>query len=193
MSDNTTERYVAKPFVAGSPEALVIGQTVLAFSQNLEAEVIAPLLPKHGLGDVDPEKWYPHQAWMDVLKDVNDHFGGRASQAFVAFGKQVVENVVMPPEIQTIPDVLNALHAIHHLNLQNVPEDEGYVVEQLGDKHYMVYENTPNPSYAIYGFIWGLVARYCPDDEDFVVEIVDNPKPAETPGTAFEIQWGEGV
>lgn len=181
--------YVATPYVAGSPNAEVIGQTVLAFVDNLEADVIAPLLPKHGLDKIDPEGWYSHQAWMDVLKDLSALPG--ASSAFVAFGRKVVENAVMPPEVDSIPKVLNLLHTIHHLNLRNVPEQEGYSVEQKGEHHYWVYHNTPNPDDAIYGFIWGLVARYKAPGEHFVVRRVTGVENPAHPGSIFEIKWGK--
>jgi hypothetical protein len=181
-------KYIAKPYIAGTPQAEVIGQTVLAFSQNLEADVIAPLLPKYGLDNVDPEKWYPHQRWMDVLRDLSELPG--SSTAFVAFGKQVVRSAVMPPEIDSVPKALNLLHAIHHLNLRNIPEDEGYTIKQISDRHFLVYHNTPNPDDAIYGFVWGMVARFKRPEEQFVVRLIDNPNPEETPGSVYEIKWG---
>jgi hypothetical protein len=182
-------RYVAKPFVAGTPQAEVAGQSMIAFADNLEASVIEPILKKHGFENIEEEKWYPHQVWMDILKEMNDTLGGNASGAFVAFGKQVVETAVMPPEIASIPDALNALHAIHHANLRNIPEEEGYDVEAVGDKHYIVYHNTPNPDDAIYGFLWGLAARFKQPEEMFVVRKVDNPAP-EKARSAFEVKWG---
>lgn len=182
--------YVAKPYVAGTPEALVLGQTVEAFASNLEAEVIAPLLPKHGFDNIDPEGWYPHQSWFNILKDIEATMGDEADSAFVAFGRKVVETAVMPPEIQTIPDVLGALHAIHHLNLKNIPEEEGYAIEKVTDHHYIVYHNTPNPDTAIYGFIWGLAARFKKPEELFVVrQMATNPKP-DIARSAFEVKWG---
>ncbi|MFP4323383.1 MAG: hypothetical protein ACLFTK_13095 [Anaerolineales bacterium] len=183
------DKYTAQPFVAGTPQAEVAGQTVLAFSENLEADRIRELLPKHGLGDIDPEAWYPHQYWMNVLKEINDTMDNPTS-VFVAFGKKVVETAVMPPEIQTPEDVLAMLHAIHHANLRNIPEDEGYAVEQIGTGHYHVYENTPNPSDAIYGFLWGLMQRFTKDNEDFIIIPLDNPHPDDKPGTLFEVKWG---
>ncbi len=180
--------YVAKPYVAGSPEALVIGQVVQAFSQNIEADVIEPLLPKYGLNDIEPDEWYPHQSWMNVLHDIGQLPG--AQSTFVAFGRQVVQSAVMPPEIDSIPKVLELLHTIHHLNLRNIPDEEGYAVRQIGERHYWVYHNTPNPNDAIYGFIWGLVARYKAPNEQFIVRQVDNPHPEEIPGSVFEIKWG---
>ncbi len=181
-------RYAAKSFVAGSPDAVVIGQAVQAFTSNLESSVIKPILPRHGFGNIDPEAWYPHQNWMNVLKEISDLPEG--SSALVAFGRKVVETAVMPPEIDSVPKVLDALHAIHHLNLRNIPEEEGYFVEKLGERHYMVYQNTPNPDDAIYGFIWGLVSRYTPAGDQFVVRQVANTKPDQYPGTPFEIKWG---
>lgn len=181
--------YAAKPFVAGTPEAIVAGQTVSAFLDNLQAEEIAPILPKYGLENIDPDKWYPHQAWLDVLHEISTM--DNASTNLVAFGKKVVQTAVMPPEIDSIPSVLNLLHTIHHLNLQNVPEEEGYAIEEVGPNHYHVYHNTPNPSDAIYGFLWGLVARYKAQNEVFIVREIRNPNPAQNPGTLFDVRWGD--
>lgn len=181
-------KYVAQPFIAGTPQAEVIGQTVLAFSQNLEADVIAPLLPKYGFDTIDPESWYPHQNWMNVLRELSQMDG--STTAFVAFGKQVVQAAVMPPEIDSIPKALDLLHTIHHLNLRNIPEDEGYAIRKLSERHYLVFHNTPNPDDAIFGFIWGLAARYKHPNEQFVVRQVPNPATDETPGTVFEVKWG---
>lgn len=181
-------KYIARPFVAGTPQAEVLGQVVLAFSQNLEAEYIAPLLPKYGLDNIDPTQWYPHQSWMNVLRDLSAM--PDSSSILVAFGKAVVRTAVMPEEIDSIPKVLNALHAIHHANLRNIPADEGYSVKQIDEKHFHVYHNTPNPDDAIYGFIWGLAARFHAPGEYFAVRMIDNPHPDETPGSVFEVKWG---
>jgi hypothetical protein len=181
--------YVAKPYVAGSKEAEVIGQTMLSFADNMDADVIEPILARYDMTDIDPEAWYPHQVWMDILKAMDESLGGRASPAFVAFGKQVVQNAVMPPEIQSIPDALNALHAIHHANLRNIPEEEGYTIEQVKDRHYIVYHNTPNPDDAIFGFLWALAARYKKSTETFRVRQIKNEKP-NIARSAFEVTWG---
>jgi len=181
--------YVAQPFIAGSPKAEVIGQTMISFADNLEASIIQPILKKYGLQTIDPDAWYSHQLWMDIRKNMNDTLGGEAQSAFVAFGRQVVNNAVMPDFIQSIPDALNALHAIHHANLRNIPADEGYSIDVKGEKHYIVYHNTPNPDDAIYGFIWGLAARFKKADESFTVKMIDNPAPHKA-RSAFEVIWG---
>ncbi len=181
--------YVAQPFIAGSEQAEVIGQTMISFKDNIRNEVMEPVLEKHELVDIDEGAWYSHQLWMDILKDIQDTLGGQASEAFVAFGRQVVKNAIMPPQIQTIPDALNALHAIHHANLRNIPEEEGYSIEAISDTHYIVYHNTPNPEEAIYGFLWGLAARFKGQKQSFTVEKIENPLP-EKARSAYEITWG---
>jgi len=184
-------KYIAEPYKAASPDVMVIGQTMQAFLENVQADLIRDILKKQGIEDIDAEKWYPHQLWMDILKSIEESFEGSGSQsAFVAFGRKVVEKAVMPPEMNSIPIVLNALHAIHHMNLQNAPEDEGFIIEEVDDKHYLVYENTPNPTDAIYGYIWGICARFREEGQDFMVEIVPNPKPDEQPGTVYKVTWG---
>ncbi len=183
-------RYTASRFVAGSPDALVIGQTMMAFIENVDANLIAPIMARHNLSEMKPDQWYSHQTWMDILRELSDSLGGQASSVFVAIGRDVVHKAVMPPEMNSIPVVLNALHAIHHLNLRNIPEDEGYVVKQLDAKHYQVYANTPNPDHAIYGFIWGLCARFKQPNESFTVRIMTNPHPEDIPGTLFDVVWG---
>ncbi len=183
-------QYVAKPYVAGTPEAEVVGQTMISFADNLRSEVIRPILEKHGLTDIKEDQWYSHQLWMDILKEMDDTLGGQAGEAFVAFGMKVVENAVMPPEIKTIPDALNALHAIHHANLRNVPEEEGYRVRQVEERRYIVFHNTPNPDDAIYGFLWGMVRRFRPTNATFSVRRINNPSP-ETARSAFEVTWEE--
>lgn len=183
--------YVAQPYIAGTPQAEVIGQTMIAFSENMESDVILPLLEKRGLATIDPEAWYPHQVWMDILKEMADTLGeGSATTAFVAFGRKVVETAVMPPEINTIPDVLNALHAIHHANLKNIPEEEGYMIEQRGPQHYLVYHNTPNPEEAIYGFLWGLAARFRGPNEVFVVRLLEQNDRPDRARSVYEVKWG---
>jgi hypothetical protein len=180
--------YQAQPFVAGTPQAEVIGQTVQAFVENLQADEIMPLLPKHGFAAIEAETWYPHQNWMNVLKELDGL--PNASANFVAFGRSVVEKAVMPPEINSIPAALNALNAIHHLNLRNVPDEEGYRIKVLSDNHYWVYHNTPNPNDAIYGFIWGMCARFKAPKESFTVRRIENTNEAEEPGALFDVTWG---
>ena len=50
--------YIARQFVASSPEAEGLGVALLPFTQNLLAEDMRPLLQKHQLGNPVPDQWY---------------------------------------------------------------------------------------------------------------------------------------
>ncbi len=183
--------YIAKPYVAGSPEAEVTGAAMIAFLDNLRSEAVAPILKKHNADKIKEDKWYPHQLWLDILKSLEDELGGAVSEVFVAFGREVVATAVMPPEIQSVSDALNALHAIHHANLRNIPNEEGYFLDKVEDQKYIVYQNTPNPDDAIYGFLWALASRFKQEHEFFVVKPMARKEGAPYPGTPFEVRWWE--
>ncbi|MDX2079126.1 MAG: hypothetical protein SFZ02_22035 [bacterium] len=181
--------YIAKRFVASSPNAEINGQVMISFSDNLEARIIKPILEAHGILEIDPEKWYSQQLWLDILKDMQDKLAGEATSALVAMGKQVVSNAVWPDSVQSIPDALNVLHFIHQSNLRDIPSEEGYSLEAKGEQHYIIYHNTPNPDDGIYGFLWGIGARFKKPGESFTVKMIDNPAPHKA-SSAFEIIWG---
>ena len=180
-------KYQAKPYIAAAPQAEVSGQSVLAFSENLESCHITEILPRHGFGRIEPQEWYPQQCWMDVLQEISTW--PDASPMLVAFGRKNVENAAIPAEINDVPKMLSLLHKIHHQNLRNIPDDEGFCIKQLSEKHFYIYHNTPNPDSAVFGFLWGLAARFKKADERFMVRMIPNPNPEEEPGTIFEMRW----
>jgi hypothetical protein len=73
---------------------------------------------------------------------------------------------------------------------RNVPENFGMSVVSIGHKHLRVFSNSPYPEDSDYGYIWGLVNRFKPKHDVFVVRIIDNPDPENHPGTCFDIKWG---
>lgn len=64
------------------------------------------------------------------------------------------------------------------------------MIVEKGPKDYVVYHNTPNPDDAIYGFLWGLAARFKAPEERFVVEFIENDKP-DIARSAFSVRWGD--
>jgi len=177
-------QYIATPFVAATPEAIILGKAVQAFAENLESDVVRPLLLKYGLDTIDPEKWYPCQALLNVLRDVSEMPGG--SNALVAVGKKTVETAVMPPEVDSIPKMLNSLNTGYHLNLRNVPAEDVHPVEVVSERVYRVTSNTPFPLNYTYGLVWGFAQRFRSPGEPFTVRIIES----EYPGGVFEVEWG---
>jgi len=180
--------YVAQPYVSGSPNSEIQGVSMTSLIDNVEADMVAPLLAKHGLANPDLTSWHPFQTWLNVLKDLGNALG--SSNAYIAIGRRAVENVILAPEVNSIPTVLPLLQIIYGVYIRNTPEGEGYFIEKKGETQYWMYHNTPHPDDLIYGYIWGLVARFKKPDEHFIVRILPNPHPEIHAGTVFEVKWG---
>ncbi|NDJ52288.1 MAG: hypothetical protein GYB68_04275 [Chloroflexi bacterium] len=184
--------YIAEPYIAGSPDAMVNGRIVLGLSRNPRIEAVIPLLPKHCLDHAREDFWYPHQALLNLLYDVEQELGEAAWEVFVAFGQAAFEQSNLPTIGKDVPSALRALHAIHHALLRNVPAGEGFIVEGQGPGDMLVLNNTPYPDAAVYGYLWGLVNRYCPIQLMFRVRVIDNPDPQRAL-SAFNVSWGRDL
>src|ERR1700694_4264193 len=112
--------YVAKRFVAGSPQAEIRGKTMVAYIDNIKADETTPLMYQFGIQHLDPTIWYPHQLWMDILKALWELPNG--SENCVAFGKKAVETAALPSNIATVSQALDVMNQIHHLNVRNIPD-----------------------------------------------------------------------
>lgn len=179
--------YIARPFEASTATAEVLGQTVLAFSTGDHAAAIRPLLPLYGLDQVEPDAWYPHQSWLNVLRDISLRPDGET--LLIAFGRQVVNRAVLPSPQTGIVSMLHQINIIHHMNLRNILPEEGYTIQVINEKRYLVYHNTGNPIMAIYGFISELVNRSKGPTETVSVQHITNSRPQYRPGDVFEVRW----
>ena len=180
--------YVAEKFIVSTPGQEIIGQIAMSNFQSVMSSEIQPLLEKHGLVDVRPDQWILHQKVMDLYRDIES---GKTNIAdnLVAIGKKGADNIVLPPEVNTLDILLGALNLTYQMNVRPVAEGEGYIPKRMGDGHYHVITNSPYPQDLMYGFLWGLVNRLRPQNAAFTVRIVENPHPDTEPGIVFDIEW----
>jgi hypothetical protein len=182
-------KYVAQKFVAPSPEAEVIGSTMLFYLHNLHSEEIAPLLAKHSLSSFDPGRWYPMQRTLDIQRDIYES-NENVSERLVAVGIEYVQNLPLPPEVKSVIGALHMFTQAPKSLQRNIPDDFGTTVQVISEKHARVFHNTPYADDALYGTLWGLVNRVKPKNDMFTVRIINNPDPENHPGTCFDIKWG---
>lgn len=181
--------YLAKTFVAHSPQTEVLGQSLMSYIENTEADQLLPLLQKHELDHIDRDKWYSYQDWLTVLQELDAELGSAASYTFVAIGRKAVETAALPPELSSIPQFLNMLNTIYHVNVRNSHPDEGYQLQQVGEQDYLIYHNGPTPNDLIYGFLWGIAARFKGPDEVFTLSEIENDRPTSAT-VAYQLSWG---
>jgi hypothetical protein len=184
-------KYIAEKFVSPSPEAEQMGYNFSGFFECVRAEDIDPILQKHGLSvsTFDPTQWYPMQTILDIMKDIYDS-DENVSEKLVAMSIKAAQIWPFPPEAKTLPEILMAANKMNSQMQRNVPEGFGGSIRVLGEKHIQMFFNMPHPDESAYGGLWGIVNRYKPAHDVFVVRIIDNPDPENHPGTCIDIKWG---
>jgi hypothetical protein len=174
-----------KKYFASTPTAEVGGQTILGYTNCLQAAEIEPILARHNLHDVVPEGWYPLQMMLDVLHDIADS-QQNVSESLVSIGIKVMELIDLPPSINSIETVLNSLGAVYHIYHRNVTE-VGWTIKTLGRGHLQVAHDGPYPDDLCYGIVWGGVKRFKPQSATFQVKPVLSASPDDP--CVFDVEW----
>jgi hypothetical protein len=178
--------YIAQKFVAPSPDAEVLGQILQIFTINMYAEDIQPILHKNNVSEFDFTRWYSMQLVLDILKDIYES-DSHVTEKLVAISMMSAANL---PEGQTVRSALEMVNQRMWQSSRNIPEGFGTSVRSLSEKHLQLFYNAPYPEHATYGYIWGIVNRFKPTNDVFVVRIIDNLNDATHPGICFDVKWG---
>ncbi|MBK8029805.1 MAG: hypothetical protein J0M07_04195 [Anaerolineae bacterium] len=167
-------------FKALNPKATVIGQAIMGVSMAL-GERAVPILQKYGLGTIDPAAWYPQQAWLDVLREVDqgDMFD------LVAIGKQVSSLVPLPGEINSVESALLMLTKTYDHNNRNCPGTSSATL--TGERQIQIDICDPYPRNMVYGVIYGFAARFEPQA---IVRYLNNvPPPSASDCCTYIVTW----
>jgi hypothetical protein len=183
-----TSKYVAKEFVASSPEAQTLGGPIQAYTQNLKTEEIQPFLQKYGLQAIKPDEWVPQQLVLDFQQAIANS-SVNSGENLVAIGLRLVETLPFPDTTQSIEDAVLAFNGMMKQVFRNVPADENISVQAKRPGYLLVITNLPYAKDAVFGYMWGLAKRYRPSGAQFSVEPVENPNPDDYPGSAYAITW----
>ncbi|MEM6282454.1 MAG: hypothetical protein AAF787_09705 [Chloroflexota bacterium] len=150
---------------------------------------VAEILDKYGIEQIDENTWYPTQITLDVFQQIQSD-QTEATFNLVSLGAAYVETAALPPEIDSISRALTTLGLTYDINVRNAAPGEGYEVEQIDPRHIRVRDNNPFPHDVVYGFIWGLAQRFCPEGAYAVVvrEYEDEQHP-DAAGATYHVTW----
>ena len=183
-------------FEAFEPGTEVIGKGVTTFLAGFPEEFIEvglKTLAKYGIKDLDPDQYYPLQAWLDAMKDINDNFG---PQMLFRIGEQVATHAVLPPGIDSLETALSSIDVAYKMNHRGSDNIGSYSYTYLGNgggmnKAKMVCAN-PYPSSFDRGLIEGFAKRFKPEGcEDIIVKL-DDTQPTRLKGDescTYTISW----
>lgn len=174
-----------------NPDHEVTGQVLLDFANAVGGEEIVTYFERHGLTNIDPKAWYSMQTYLDVLSDIaNTRRGGMFD--FVSIGMKQAENVIVPPEFESLP-LLTILQGSNNvLKLNNRGTDFGDIkCEVVSDKHVKLILRVPQPDDLWYGIYYGYVRRFRPKGSEFTVAYDPSALRKDTGGdtTILHITW----
>lgn len=144
-------------YQAFDPNVEIMGAMMLAFAQCANNDSTLPLLAKHGLTDIQPDRWYPVQAWLDVLSDIVNT-GGDVYD-LIAIGKRIGEISPLPPTVKTVVDALPTL-GMSFAGVHRNGNAGTVVVRKITDEHWEIDHHTPWPDELMFGAAFGIVYRF---------------------------------
>lgn len=179
------------PYKVLSSDSEVLGRSIMATVRHINEDFIYELLEKHGLGNVQPDEWYPMQSWLDVFNEFAQAETHSTTTNFVGIGMAVVETAAMPPQFLEMPfaDIMMQADAAYHMNNRGT-EIGSYACEVLADNRIKLTITAPYPDDYNYGIVYGYARRFL-DTDDFVVYYDEDLPRLETGGdaTVIHVQW----
>lgn len=173
------------------PNTELTGQTALALTQNINYQNIQAIIERHHMTQIDPQKWYPLQDLLDILKEIAVE--SNSTFNFVSIGMAAVEVGHIPPEIAqlSLEEFLHQYDKIYKMRHRH--GDAGSITtEKVAPNHLRVTLKIPYPDDVFYGVIYAYARRFLPTGTRVVVKYDETqPRMAEGgPSTILHVMWG---
>lgn len=150
------------------PNTEIIGPVLMAYLDNVQSEIIEPIFRRHGMTNPNPEKWYPLQPVLDVLKELSK--GDSATTNLVAIGVKIAEYGVEPEDIVNAPLPIVLEHWNDHMQISFRGGDVGIIItEKVHDKFYKTIQKNVFPDDLCYGLAYGFARSRLPLGTNFKV------------------------
>src|SRR5258708_2448515 len=141
-------------YKASAPNAKYLGVYLQAFTDNLRADVVQPILEKYHIEEINPGEWMDAQLQLDMLRDVEAQC---SFEELVALGMKAGELFPLPSEINTLEKFLDLSPQLYQIGLQDASPEEQISVEKPGANHYRLTFNLPFPPFVMYGTTYGVL------------------------------------
>lgn len=164
-----------------APEGLeVAGVTALSYIDNIASDSYQPLIEKHGLENLEEEKWYPLQPFFNFFNEIVEMQG--TTQPFVAMGMKIADHSIFPPEMigqeVSMVQIIEGWqdhYAVNHRGADLIPVKS----QKVADRHYQLILDKDHhyPFDLVYGLAFGFCRRMLPEDTDFEVSYDETHSP----------------
>lgn len=183
----TTPHVEIRQFEAPA-DAEIMGIGIRGVFENLADEQLAPILAEYNLSKdaLDDEAWYSLQLYFDLYREI--HNANSGYMHLVSIGKAIAANVTDPAAIGDLDTFVNqTLNETATTVIRNTPPGYGYIIEELGENHYAITNNTGSSNDLVYGYIWESV-RLIAGKRSFNFKPMKN-YPSDQVGATFELSW----
>lgn len=157
----------------------VMGRAVLAFVDGMQCSQNRALqvLSKNGIINVDPNKWYCQQSFLNAFKTIAEEIG---PYALYCIGTKIPQNAQFPPDIDSLDKALESIDIAYHMNHRG---------GQIGSYNFYKSEEglllfrceNPYPCEFDRGIIEGMARKFTPK-EHFLAVKHDDEAPCRDKG-----------
>lgn len=135
------------------------GQTILSFVDAFPPALqgrAESILADNGIEDLDPEAWYPQEAWLASFEEIEEEIG---TNTLKKIGKAIPKNAEWPPGVDTVVGGLESIDEAYHMNHRG-GEIGYYEAETLDDGTVEVCCHNPYPCAFDQGILDGVVREF---------------------------------
>jgi hypothetical protein len=195
-------------FKAIEPGIEVNGQTIYAIVDGFKMAKGVPerILLDKGIGkkvnekfQIDPNGWYPQQAWLDSFKEISSKMG---DLALSQIGMKIPENAEFPSWVNDIDSGIKSVDIAYHMNHRKngkvmFDPNSGKMLEGIGhygynrneDEQVILSEcNTPYPCAFDMGILTAMARKFHPK----AIVTHDDTMPCRKKGNEscmYKIRW----
>lgn len=137
---------------------------------TLKGSILEHLIHDFGLEQLDPQGFYPQQVVCDIQKRMHDDLGLFGGE-LVATGRESLQAIPIPPEVTTLHDGLKLLHQVYQQIHRNVPEDEGWLFEDVSPTLLRATFNSPYEPFMAYGRLYFIANHLKPAGRAVLIQM----------------------
>ncbi|HHS50776.1 MAG TPA: hypothetical protein ENN07_06640 [candidate division Zixibacteria bacterium] len=174
-------------YSALSPSAVVKGRTMLAIVEGLmNKDYARDVLARYGITEIDPDKWYPEQSWLNAFTDIASELG---DAALYAIGRSLSKVIDFPEDIDNPHDAAERLNDFYQ-SFHHGGDSGRYILTDLEDNAARIISHNPRPCAYDMGFLSAYMEKYN-DGQPVKIEHEDDMccRKMQYPECIYIIRW----
>lgn len=166
----------------------VNGQTVMSFIDGVPSafeEKTRTILADNGIENPDTDEWYPQQAWLDALSEIEKKVG---ESTLNTIGKTVPDNAEWPDHVESVVDGFDSIDEAYHMNHRGGRIGH-YDAEMVDDSTVRIECDNPYPCAFDTGIVENVARTFVDSGIPQVTEIGETCRSDGEDHCVYEVSW----